>query len=58
MTMKKNSSENQVCAWCDKPAIPGTNPPACRDHIDKPLDKKASDEQEKPENLKQLESFE
>ena len=51
--MEKNSNENIVCAYCDKDAIPGTNPPVCEDHISHTQEKKASAETE-ANSLKEL----
>ena len=37
--MEKKSSENIPCTYCDKDALPGTNPPVCKEHLDGPLNK-------------------
>jgi len=50
--MNKISSEGIPCAYCDEPAIPGTEPPACAKHAG--LAKKAGEE--RPETLKELDS--
>lgn len=39
--MDKRSNDGLRCVVCGAPAVPGTNPPACEEHIK--LDKKASD---------------
>lgn len=51
--MRKESSEGLVCTWCDKPAVKGTEPPACAEHAQRQLDKQAD---EGPSTLKELES--
>lgn len=42
------------CTYCDKVAIPGSDPPVCEDHKDAPMKKKAS---EGPSTMKELESL-
>lgn len=51
--MEKNSADHKVCWKCNKDALPGTEPPACQEHL---LDKQASEEESKPSTLKELES--
>ena len=41
--MIKNSNEHIPCTWCDKDALPNTDPPACELHKDKSLKKEASE---------------
>lgn len=33
--MDKQSNLNIPCTWCDKDALPNTDPPACAEHRDK-----------------------
>lgn len=49
MTMKKTSSEGIPCTYCSSPALPGTNPPVCGEHLQ--LRKQATAE---PSTLKEL----
>jgi hypothetical protein len=49
--MDKKSNENIPCTYCDKDAIPGTEPPVCKDHLEQR--KEAS---EGPVTLKELDS--
>ena len=51
--MRKESSEGVTCTWCDKPAVKGTEPPACVEHAQRSLEKTA---EEGPNTLKELES--
>lgn len=48
--MDKNAAEHLLCIYCDKEALPDTDPPVCADHIK--LDKKASE----PATIKELEA--
>ncbi len=55
MSMDKNSAEGKVCTFCNKDALPGTDPAVCEDHLTQT--KEASSSEEKPaETLKELES--
>lgn len=47
--MEKKGAENKVCTYCDKDAVPGTEPPVCEEHQHS---KKASE----PSTLKELDS--
>ena len=46
MTMIKNSNEHIPCTWCDRDALPHTDPPVCELHKDKKLDKQASEKKD------------
>jgi hypothetical protein len=50
--MRKNSAEGIQCAYCDKPALPETEPPVCEEHVK--MKKQAS--KKEPETLKELET--
>lgn len=50
--MDKTGKEHLVCTYCDKDALPNTDPPVCKDHI---MVKKASPE---ASTLKELEAQE
>jgi hypothetical protein len=54
MSMDKNSAEGKVCTFCNKDALPGTDPAVCSDHLMQT--KEASEEEKKPETLKELEA--
>lgn len=49
MTMRKISSEGIPCTYCGKPALPGTEPPVCKEHFE--MRKNASAD---PSTLKEL----
>ena len=55
--MDKNGMEHIPCSKCDKDAVPGTNPPLCKECLEKSLalDKKAS--KEEPTTLKELDAL-
>lgn len=55
--MDKRSSEHIPCSQCDKDAVVGTNPPLCKECLEKSLalSKKASDA-EQPSTLKELDA--
>lgn len=43
MMMDKQSNLHIPCTYCDKDALPNTDPPVCEEHRDRPsLGKKAS----------------
>ena len=50
--MEKTGKENIPCTYCQKDALPNTDPPVCEDHL---LDKRASEDEE-PKTLKELEA--
>lgn len=62
--MQKQSNKKVPCTWCDKDALPNTDPPACADHLEhRPvadrcpgrLDKNASEPGDRlPDTLKEL----
>jgi len=54
MTMMKRSSENVPCTYCDRDALPGTEPPVCEACMGDGLGKKAS--AEGPVTLKEVEA--
>lgn len=31
--MEKISSQNKVCTYCERPALPDTYPPVCEEHL-------------------------
>ena len=51
--MDKKSADHKVCYKCSNEALPNTDPPACPEHL---LDKQASEADDKPETLKELEA--
>lgn len=51
MAMCKQSSEHIPCTWCDRDALPNTDPPACELHKD--MHKQASESID-PKTLKEL----
>lgn len=56
--MEKHSNERIPCTACDNDAVPGTNPPLCKECLQKQLDKKASEEpvKDEPKTLKELDA--
>ena len=52
VAMRKNSAEGIQCTYCDKPALPETEPPVCEEHVK--MKKQAS--KKEPETLKELET--
>ena len=52
--MDKKSSEGIPCTYCDKDALPGTDPPVCEEHKAMGETKQASEHE--PETLKELEN--
>lgn len=50
--MRKVSSEQIPCTYCEKQALPNTDPPVCEEH--EKLKKSATDEEQK--TLKELEA--
>ena len=52
--MDKKSNENIPCTYCDRDALPNTDPPVCEIHAKEPVVKEASED--KPDTLKELAS--
>lgn len=57
--MNKNSAEGKICTFCEREALPGTDPAVCEEHL---LSKNATvaadkeGESEEPTTLKELEN--
>lgn len=54
--MDKQSNQNIPCTWCDRPALPNTDPPACEVHQKDPPKYQEKTASEHPLTLKELDN--